>query len=73
MQQLPLRDVLSDTVAGMNEVTIIAMITLGSYQALGNIKRVYSSDPADIPAKVGSVNGLSAKHAGASSMVARCA
>jgi hypothetical protein len=37
----------------MSEATIVAMITVGSYQGLCNIWRVATFDPADLPVKVG--------------------
>jgi hypothetical protein len=37
----------------LSEATIIAMITVGSYQGMCNIWRVATFDPADLPVKVG--------------------
>lgn len=35
------------------------MITLGSYQAMGNLMRVYKSQAADIPAQVSDLQQVS--------------
>lgn len=37
----------------MNEATTVLIITVGSYQGLCNLYRVFNFDPATLPAKVG--------------------
>ena len=45
-------------VAELNEATIILMITVGSYQGLCNIARVFTFDTNKLPLKVSIVGGM---------------
>jgi hypothetical protein len=44
--------------AELNEATIILMITVGSYQGMCNIARVFSFETKELPLKVGRRLGL---------------